>query len=92
MALSSAPAADVVLIGNTDVPVSCFCTCRPSAGAGEAVLEPASTRAAGSGAAGAWQDDRESAEPFDPAEVVWAPTPRIRDKMLNMRKKARTLW
>ena len=38
---------------------------------------------------GLWHDDREDAEPFDPAQVVWAPTPQIRQSMLAMRKKAR---
>ena len=48
--------------------------------------KPASLQA-GESAAGPWQDDREDTEPFDPTEVVWAPTPQIRQQMLNMRKR-----
>ncbi len=47
----------------------------------------AASEQTGGSAAGPWQDDREDMEPFDPAEVVWAPTPQIRQKMLSMRKR-----
>ncbi len=53
-----------------------------------ALIKPASVETSGS-AAVSWQDDREDTEPFDPAQVVWAPTPQIRQRMLSMRKRVR---
>ena len=54
----------------------------------EAPVRPGTEQTGGSEAR-PWQDDREDTTPFDRTEVVWAPTPAIRQKMLSMRTKVR---